>query len=93
MSLKSVFGNIPTTKNGDKIMKKIGIAILVLVFASMVCGIASADSNSVGPAPNSGDCIPDGSGFDQSNQQNPDSPGKGPAPNSGDGIPDGSGFV
>ena len=74
-------------------MKKIGIAILVLVFASMVCGIASAASTAVGPAPNSGDCISDGSGFDQPNRQNQDSPGKGPAPNSGDGIPDGSGFV
>ena len=35
-------------------MKKIGIAILVLLFASMACGIASAN-NAVGPAPNSGD--------------------------------------
>jgi len=74
-------------------MKKIGTAFLVLVLASMVCGIVSASvSNAVGPAPNSGDCIPDGSGFDQSNPQNPDNPGKGPAPNAGDGIPDGSGF-
>ncbi len=72
-------------------MKKIGIAILVLLFASMACGIASAN-NAVGPAPNSGDCIPDGSGFDQPNRQNQDTIGMGPAPNSGDGVPDGSGF-
>ena len=78
-------------KNGGKNMKKIGIAMLVLVFASMVCGIASA-STAVGPAPNSGDCISDGSGFDQPNRQSQDSLGMGPAPNSGDGIPDGSGF-
>jgi hypothetical protein len=71
-------------------MKKICIALSLLILASMICGIASAAS--VGPAPNSGDCIPDGSGFDQPNPQNPDSPGKGPAPNAGDGIPDGSGF-
>ena len=43
----------------------------------------------VGPAPNSGDCIPDGSGMDVVSN-NPDS--MGPAPNSGDGIPDGSGM-
>ena len=42
-------------------MKKlVGAAILLVVLASMVCGIAAA---SVGPAPNSGDCVPDGSGF------------------------------
>lgn len=73
-------------------MKKIGIVLSVLVFASLICGIASAVSSSVGPAPNSGDCIPDGSGFDHPNRNNQDSHGKGPAPNSGDGIPDGSGF-
>ncbi len=73
-------------------MKRIsGIAILVLVFASMVCGIAAAEIG-VGPAPNSNDGVPDGSGFDQPNWQNGDSPGMGPAPNSGDGVPDGSGF-
>ena len=63
---------------------------LGLVFASILCGIIAA--NSFGPAPNSGDGIPDGSGFDQPNWQNDDSSGIGPAPNSGDGIPDGSGF-
>lgn len=72
-------------------MKKIYITIAVLLVASIVCGIASA-SGTVGPAPNSGDSIPDGSGFDQPNRQNQDSSGMGPAPNSGDGIPDGSGF-
>jgi len=68
-------------------MKKIvGIVILIVVFASMFCGTVAAD-NSVGPAPDSGDGIPDGNQFIR-----PDNPGDGPAPNSGDGIPDGSGF-
>jgi len=71
--------------------KIVGVSIVLLVFATMVCGLVAAE-NSVGPAPNSGDGIPDGSGFDQPNWQNEDSPGMGPAPNSGDGIPDGSGF-
>jgi hypothetical protein len=79
-------------KTGGKNMKKsVGIAIVVLVCASIVCGIAAAEI-SVGPAPNSGDCIPDGSGFEQPNWQNEDNSGMGPAPNAGDGIPDGSGF-
>jgi hypothetical protein len=69
--------------------------ILLLSFtASMVLSVrgnVTADKG-VGPAPNSGDGIPDGSGFDQPNRQNEGSTGKGPAPNSGDGIPDGSGF-
>lgn len=72
-------------------MKKIYIAISVLLVASILCGLGSA-FGAVGPAPNSGDCIPDGSGFNQPNGQNQDSSGMGPAPNSGDGIPDGSGF-
>jgi hypothetical protein len=80
------------SKTGGKNMKKLlGAAILLVVLASMVCGLAAAE-NSVGPAPNSGDCIPDGSGFDQPNCQNEDRPGMGPAPNAGDCIPDGSGF-
>ena len=76
--------------------KQIGVAILLLVFASMLCGIVAADT-SFGPAPNSGDGDPDGSGFrdvEPPYWPNEDSPGigSGPAPNSGDGIPDGSGF-
>ena len=69
--------------------KQLGVAILLLVFASMLCGTVAA-VNTAGPAPNSGDSFPDGSGFEDSHWQNVDSPG--PAPNSGDGIPDGSGF-
>ena len=76
-------------------MKKIvGIAVLLMVFATMFVGIAVAET-SFGPAPNSGDCDPDGSGFDRTEPcANDGSFGDavGPAPNSGDGIPDGSGF-
>ena len=44
-------------------MKKIvGIAILLLVFGGIFCGTVAAEI-SPGPAPNSGDGIPDGSGF------------------------------
>lgn len=74
-------------------MKKIvGIGILVLVCASMLVGTVAAAQYSAGPAPNSGDGVSDGSGFDPHNCPNDVSPGDGPAPNSGDGVPDGSGF-
>jgi len=46
-----------------------------------------AESGPQGPAPNSGDGEPDGSGFEE-----PFGNGLGPAPNSGDGIPDGPGW-
>ena len=56
----------------------------------------AAESGPMGPAPNSGDGVPDGSGFDAPNGANGNvgsgSGPVGPAPNSGDGIPDGSGF-
>ncbi len=68
--------------------KQICIAILFLVFASLFCGIVTAEEAiSPGPKPGSGDGVPDGNQFIQ-----PDTPGTGPAPNSGDGDPDGSGF-
>ena len=68
--------------------------LLVSFTASMVLNVHGnvTTDNGVGPAPNSGDGDPDGSGFDQPNRQNEDNIGKGPAPNSGDGDPDGSGF-
>jgi hypothetical protein len=69
--------------------KTVCIAILLLVFASMFCGIVAAAEEpvSAGPAPNSGDGTP---GIDQNLK--PEIPGIGPAPNSGDGVSDGSGF-
>jgi len=66
--------------------------VAVLTMAMLCVGAVSAAANSSispGPAPNSGDGIPDGSGFDGPNGDGSD---VGPAPNSGDGIPDGSGF-
>ena len=71
-------------------MKKIvSIAILLLVVASMLCGIVAAAEEpvSAGPPDNAGDSIPDGNQYIQ-----PDTTGIGPAPSSGDGISDGSGF-
>jgi len=66
--------------------KTILIACLVIVLV-VTAGIAAAEG--MGPAPDSGDCIPVGSGFESPNgEQN----GPGPAPNSGDGIPDGPGW-
>ena len=61
-------------------------SITVLVLAAIMA-ISVAISN--GPAPNSGDGIPDGSGNDAPYGA---VDGRGPAPNAGDGIPDGSGF-
>ena len=52
---------------------------------------ASETTDAHGPAPNSGDCDPDRSGYDRNDWPNEES-AKGPAPNSGDGDPDGSGF-
>ena len=60
--------------------------------AREVMSYANAVTDAHGPAPSSGDCDPDGSGFDRTDWPNEDSPGMGPAPNSGDGDPDGSGF-
>jgi hypothetical protein len=80
-------------------MKKlIAIMAFLALFASGFCMAAGTNFGSNGPAPNSGDGVPDGSGFDGS--FGPDgigTPGsgsgpQGPAPNSGDGVPDGSGF-
>jgi hypothetical protein len=61
---------------------------IVTIVAIVVALVASK-----GPAPNSGDGIPDGSGMPtQSAPQADNGAAPGPAPNSGDGIPDGSGF-
>jgi hypothetical protein len=78
----------------NRMKKTACMAILLLVSVSMICGIVAAAEEPIspGPAPNSGDCIPDGSGFDEPNWQNEDRSGIGPAPNAGDGISDGSGF-
>jgi len=73
-------------------MRRLLVLLLALVFAiggmtAVYAGIAP------GPAPNSGDGISDGSGFDDP-PPGPlgDGDPLGPAPNAGDGDPDGSGL-
>ena len=78
-------------------MKKATLAILLstILLVSVTCVhayCADAANDAHGPAPSSGDCDPDGSGFDRTDWPNEDSPGMGPAPNSGSGDHDGSGF-
>ncbi|MEW5894580.1 MAG: hypothetical protein AB1650_02310 [Candidatus Omnitrophota bacterium] len=80
-------------------MKKFLMGLLFVVFLVGSIGyVIAADNGHEEPAPNSGDGIPDGSGF-----ENPNGPGEGgsgdsgkghqsPAPNAGDGVPDGSGW-
>ena len=79
--------------------KKIGIvmvAVTLLAFGSLSANaieVGAMTDMQPGPAPNSGDGIPDGSGMDNQFQNgDPGVESQGPAPNSGDGIPDGSGF-
>ena len=71
-----------------------------VIVACLAIGIIAIAGNTIadgmGPAPNSGDGVPDGSGFDAPNgpngeECNGDGHGE-PAPNSGDGIPDGPGW-
>ena len=74
-------------------MRKVFVLITVVVLVLLTAGTALAANGPVGPAPSSGDCIPDGSGFDGPNGPNGNADGgAGPAPSSGDCIPDGSGF-
>jgi hypothetical protein len=76
-------------------MKKILIigAIIAIIIAGL--GIAAmgnqGQNKSPGPAPNSGDGIPDGSGFISFDAKGP-AYGPGPAPNYHDGKPDGPGW-
>jgi len=92
LSLKSKLGAysgyVRVHTGGKNVKKQICVAIVLLVVASMFCGIVAAQTaTSPGPKPGYGDGIPDGNQFIQ-----PDAPGPGPAPNSGDGTSDGSGF-
>ena len=71
--------------------------VVVAVLAIAIAGIVSADSSGpMGPNPQAGDGVSDGSSLDAPNGPNGDvgvgSGPMGPAPNSGDGIPYGSGF-
>lgn len=76
----------PSKLEGTNMKKITGLAIMLLVLTTVFSGTVAAD-NSIGPAPDSGDGIPNGNPFIR-----PDNPGEGPAPNSGDCNPDGSGF-
>lgn len=69
----------------------IALALVAVLAVTMFCGFAVAGEH-VGPAPNSGDGISDGSGMADPSNGNPESNSPGPAPNSGDGISDGPGF-
>ena len=46
----------------DRFRKILIVGIMLLIITSIFCGTVTA-SNTTGPAPNSGDGIPDGSGF------------------------------
>ena len=76
-------------------MKKIVIVAAIIVIAIAGIAVASAvnqgQMKSPGPAPNSHDGVPDGSGFDSFGGVGPGY-GPGPAPNSHDGISDGPGW-
>lgn len=77
-------------------MKKVVLINLLVMVSLLAIGVSPVFAGA-GPAPYSGDGVPDGSGFVESPEW-PEGPnesgigGDGPAPNSGDGTPDGSGF-
>ena len=77
-------------------MKIRTIVILACIITSIIVIAGTVLADGQGPAPNSGDCIPDGSGFDSPNGPNGEGfSGNGhgtPAPNSGDGVSDGPGW-
>jgi hypothetical protein len=64
------------------------VAFLVMLVFTVFGGIVMA------AAPNSGDCVPDGPGWDSYGYPHPgkDYRGPGPAPNAGDGVADGPGW-
>ena len=68
--------------------------VLLVIIAVII--LLAATSGPVGPAPNAGDGISDGSGLEAPYGTNgavgSGSGPVGPAPNAGDGISDGSGF-
>jgi len=78
--------------------KIIAILVSLLVISIILAGnsMASDENGHDAAAPDSGDGIPAGSGFDSPNGpngvDNSENGNDGPAPNSGDGIPDGPGW-
>ena len=76
-------------------MKKwISVVIMFAMIGMMQLPVFASDAGPMGPAPNAGDGVSDGSGFESPNGPigETGNEGSGPAPNSGDGIPDGSGM-
>ena len=86
-------------KEGEIVKRflKLGMKTLLVatILTLLLAGTAFA-ADSVGPAPNSGDGDPDGSGLEYPNgpigETGSDSGPVGPAPNSGDCDPDSSGL-
>ena len=73
-------------------MKKLLIIAAIITIVVIGIGVLAGNhGTNPGSAPNSGDCIPDGSGFASFDGQGLGY-GPGPAPNSGDGISDGPGW-
>ena len=80
-------------------MRKLSIVLLLIAFllGSFGYAIAEDKGSGPGPAPNAGDCNPDGPGWPDGEQPGPYSSGSGdsgqgwgePAPGSGDGISEG----
>ena len=77
-------------------MKRLTALALALLVCSAPMVYAGAAAGPVGPAPNSGDGVSDGSGLDPRPGPNAPTtspaPAPTPAPCSADGIADGSGF-
>jgi len=77
--------------------RKITIILVSFLLTTVAfAGLCTASNGNDGSAPNSGDGVPDGSGYDSPNGPNGnDDSGNGndgPAPNSGDGVSDGPGW-
>ena len=85
-------------QKGRSEMRRILASLVALTIACMVSAALAGEEGPRGPAPNSGDGISDGSGYENAPPNRPNDNGGedtepcGPAPNSGDGVPDGSGF-
>lgn len=75
-------------------MKKICMIVFLIFCMAAAPGSIIAEDVPPGPAPDSGDCIPDGSGFEGAGNIDKGSGNGpvGPAPESGDGVPNGSGI-
>ena len=73
-------------------MRKLLVLVVVVILFLVTVGSALAASGPLGPNPDAGDGIPDGSSLDAPNGPVNSDGGEGPAPSSGDGDPEGSGF-